>query len=831
MQGCRSAAESRDFDGSSLDASNRIQRNRKESQNFSALLYSKRLALSIASLICLPSQGWAAGITTPPSPARPEVSQSTTNPGPKGSRQHAQGQEGFAIVQADHQGYDGALGLYVAKGNVKLRFNGWLLLANRVEAAERSRSFYATGNVRLYKGDQYIQASSLRYSDWELSGELEDVYGVIDQDTLQNATKINPEAGSNTNQRPFVCPQLSAEPNQKVNSILPPGRIKPPTMPPPIGCPGGNDGERPKPMLQALEHVAFQPQTLTKSELIAPESGNLKTESLLKSTNDAIEQRVQNVRFQGSWASQLNVNLNAVIGSNNQVNGSGLGYRPAKTKGQLISRIRFQAAKVKINGNVWTASQMAFTNDPFTPANAWTVVNNVSAISNPDGTTKLKSKSGSLLLDGKLSLPVIINTTLNQKQRFTGAVDKRDRDGVYLGYNFDPIKIGKRGSLTFQPQFMLQRVLSGSTNSFVLPGESLGKPTSKQSVDFGDAFGLLGELNAPLGEASLTGTLSMATFNPDNIAGGTRGKTKLKQPLNLPGHEFSEIALYGGYRERIYNGSLGLQNLIYAYGAEASGGTKIALNKPENSNTPSKASQPITPSFDPINLNWKIQSGNYQADLYDTYNLATLWRTSIRAEATGSLALWRGTSIATGNTASGLRYSPTAVIPGLGINFGTSGQIAGYSDGSNQNTLTFWGGPVLTLGHFDKPFLDYTRLSASLSGTFINGLSPFGFDRAVDLRTLSFTATQQLYGPIVIEAGATYNIDSNSIYYGQASYSYLEVKVQRRSYEFGVFYSPYDGIGGIRIKLNDFNFNGSGTPFVPTPESSSLPIRKQHNQI
>ena len=47
----------------------------------------------------------------------------------------------------------------------------------------------------------------------------------------------------------------------------------------------------------------------------------------------------------------------------------------------------------------------------------------------------------------------------------------------------------------------------------------------------------------------------------------------------------------------------------------------------------------------------------------------------------------------------------------------------------------------------------------------------------------------------------------------------MEVKLQRRSYELGVYYSPYDGIGGIRIKLNDFNFNGNGTPFVPKPRS------------
>ena len=71
----------------------------------------------------------------------------------------------------------------------------------------------------------------------------------------------------------------------------------------------------------------------------------------------------------------------------------------------------------------------------------------------------------------------------------------------------------------------------------------------------------------------------------------------------------------------------------------------------------------------------------------------------------------------------------------------------------------------------------------------------------------------------MLEAGATFNIDNDSQFYGDVSYSYVELKLQRRSYELGVYYSPYDGIGGIRVKLNDFNFNGSGTPFVPKPRS------------
>ena len=83
---------------------------------------------------------------------------------------------------------------------------------------------------------------------------------------------------------------------------------------------------------------------------------------------------------------------------------------------------------------------------------------------------------------------------------------------------------------------------------------------------------------------------------------------------------------------------------------------------------------------------------------------------------------------------------------------------------------------------------------------------------------------------MVLEAGATFNIDPGSDFFGDNSYSYFEVKLQRRSYEFGVYYSPYDGIGGIRVKLNDFNFDGSGSPFMPTAVNaegaSAMPIRR-----
>ena len=45
--------------------------------------------------------------------------------------------------------------------------------------------------------------------------------------------------------------------------------------------------------------------------------------------------------------------------------------------------------------------------------------------------------------------------------------------------------------------------------------------------------------------------------------------------------------------------------------------------------------------------------------------------------------------------------------------------------------------------------------------------------------------------------------------------SNIEFRWQRRSYDIGIYFNPYEGIGGVRFRLNDFDFNGTGVPFVP----------------
>lgn len=726
------------------------------------------------------------------------------------------------LIRADRQSYDRQRGTLVASGNVEVTLQGWRLRADRLDYAESSRSLLASGRVQLWKANQYLQASSLRYSDWEGSGELLDVYGAIDLETLERdlqgderAASTDPAAPASAatrEERPgFACPPLESHPGQRpMLELLPPGRSSVPSLPAPPGCPGAAADQRQHPLSRLLTETALG-QGL-ESEPAPPSRGN-----------DGATPDVRDVRYRQSLSTSIRLNLGAVIDAADSTDPSGGRYSPPRPQKGGISRVRFQASRLELRDDRWNADSVAFTNDPFTPATAWTLARQVTAVIDPSrGSTEITARRSRILLDGRLSVAAVNDISIGAETvPLELDADSRDRDGIYLGYNLPPIRLGERGSLLLQPQLMLQRALLGETDSYVHPGASLGSPQIEQGIRAGDLFGLNAELDLPVGGLAFKADLSLSTLNPDNVPSGTRGQATLRHPLGLALDPSAAVNLFSSYRERIYNGSLGLQNLIYSYGAGLSGG--ISNPVPGRQELALTQASPSGPGFEPLSLSWSLQSGQYQANMFESEELATLWRSSLNLRADTVLRLWRGKAPADGGGVTSLRYSAVPVVPGFGLEMGLNGSLATYSDGSDQNTLSLWGGPALTLGRFEKPWLDYTRVSVTIGGTLRSGLSPFGFDRAVDLRTLSFSAAQQIYGPLVIAGGARFNIDSDSPFYGDASYSFVELRLQRRAYEFGIFYSPYDGIGGIRLTLNDFDFTGTGTPFVPRPASGSTP--------
>ena len=746
----------------------------------------------------------------------------------------------FLLIRADRQTVDADRKALVAEGNVEARFQGWLLLADRVEVIEPSRTVYATGRLRLYKGNQMLQASRLRYSQLEGRGELDDIYGVIDQEAVDRELSAlrqpaAPQQDSLEGEDPrqgFACPELRSHSDQHpVLGLLPPRWGPLPSMPAPRGCPGADEPMpsraldellrgQPEQSGSSVAESAAEPQIGTSDAGARGQGGT--PQPLNQPLNQPLDQRVQGVRFRQAVDSSIKLDLVAIIDSEEETSTSGprgasIYRRPKPSRGKL-NRLRFQASNLAIRGNRWSAREVAFTNDPFTPAQSWTIGYQVEAQFEGDGITRIRARRTRILLSNRLTLPGINSAVIGEDAlQLTIDTDKRDRDGIYLGYNLPTLRIGEKGKLNLQPQFMLQRSIQGRTESYTAPGKSLAGPRVNQDLRAGDLFGLTGVLDLPIDRFRLQADTSLSTLSPDNLAAGTRSIVRLGTPLGLAGHSSSQGQLFGSYRERIYNGSLGLQTVVYSYGGQLEGSLRFNPDPADPGND-----QRRTPYFGPVELDWRAVAGNYQASLFATDQLDTQWRGRLNAGLSSSLRLWQASLDPERTELSALRYAAEPVRPGLALNFGLASSLARYEEGARQNTLTLFGGPAITLGRFRRPWFDYSQLAVLVGGTLRDGRSPFGFDRAVDLGTLSFRAAQQLYGPLVLEAGATVNIDTNSRFYGDVSYSYLELKLLQRSYELGVYYSPYDKIGGIRIRLNDFSFRGGGTPFVPRPARSNL---------
>jgi len=539
----------------------------------------------------------------------------------------------------------------------------------------------------------------------------------------------------------------------------------------------------------------------------------------------AVDQRVRNVKFvrslklerrQGGFAYDQTAEQRQFGQAQPQ---QLLGfYGEQKLVDGLVNRWRFQAERITITPDGWETDRAAFSNDPFTPSQSWLDLQMVTVVDIGDGKTKIKAKQSKLILENRLPLPMRNNLTLEKKKpvenRFVVADDGIDRSGIYFGYKLPEYDIpNTRAKLKLEPQFMVARALNGSVSTYPLPGSPAGAPKGTQTAQIGDLFGAMAKVEGKiLGFATSDFALSLSTLNPSNFANGTRSWGDFSRSFKLPylgilpaGTYTSR--LYGAYRYRTFNGSLGYQDVYSAVGASLENTGQL---KP----------------WGPINNNyfWRASFGNYQGTTFtsnsptgttisQTINDST--RASFYGAINSSLPIWTGKPRSADDPKS-TQNTPTPITPGLTLNTVTSTALDYYGIGLNQNLISFSGGPTLTLGSFTKNFFDYTQFTITGGGTLQQGQSPFSFDRNVDLATLGIGWTQQLFGPLLFNLGLGYNVDPRSPYFGYTTNAYGELRWQRRGYEFAIYYSPYEQVGGIRVKLNDFNFDGTGVPFVPT---------------
>ena len=119
-------------------------------------------------------------------------------------------------LKADRQFYDSKRNITIAEGNVTARLGEAQIQADRIEFDTGFRTLFARGSVRLQRGNQFFQASVLRYNLVQNEGELDDVYGVIDLEgtptTPQEAAKkpkVDPSSTEQTSQLSHAEPDSS----------------------------------------------------------------------------------------------------------------------------------------------------------------------------------------------------------------------------------------------------------------------------------------------------------------------------------------------------------------------------------------------------------------------------------------------------------------------------------------------------------------------------------------------------------------------------------------------------------------------------------------------
>jgi hypothetical protein len=602
-------------------------------------------------------------------------------------------------------------------------------------------------------------------------------------------------------------------------------------MPPPKGCEnrGAEPPERPRSLAEALEQTAMggTPPDQAKAGTDEPSAQASPIPRSFQPMREQERQRSERIRTIEQRIDDVEAREGLLIerrrggtGNVQTLSDRESDFGPA-TPAQVrrlqserqsqavqgtLTHLRFQAPRIVLTPTGWRANRASFTNDPFTPAQSWMDADDVLAVQEANGDTVITSKRNRLILEDRLPIPVTSSTRIRREQRVENrwvlGVDQEDRDGFYIGRRLRPIGIGRTGKLQLEPQFMLERAYQGSTDSYPAPGGPAGGPDISQPSQLGDLFGLEARLETPLLGFGTTFNLDISSFNPENFLNATRTWGEVERSLRLPVIGDTKARLFAAYRFRVWNGTLGDQDVYTAYGT--------SLEK-----------EGILPDLGPLSNTyfWRVGVGNYQGNEFVSGNqqsqdLARLWRANAFLAVNSVLTVWEGAALP--STPDGaLRYSPVPIVPKLTFSTNLGVELAYFGDGTYQNVLRFSGGPTLTLGHFSKPFLDYTEFTITGGIALREGLSPFTFDRAVDLGTLGIGLTQQLVGPLLFNGGIGLNVDPSSPNYGEVTGSYVELRWQRRSYAFSVFYSPYEGIGGVRVRLNDFGFKGTGVPFVP----------------
>ncbi|MEM1242283.1 MAG: DUF3769 domain-containing protein, partial [Cyanobacteria bacterium P01_H01_bin.26] len=449
-----------------------------------------------------------------------------------------------------------------------------------------------------------------------------------------------------------------------------------------------------------------------------------------------------------------------------------------------IRRLRFEAARIEFDAESWVAEDVRLTNDPFSPPELEFRTERMTLTTLSPTADLLTTEDPRLVFDQGLSLPLfrsryVLNRGApdsNQVNPFIVEVnsDSSDRGGVFLESDI-PVVRNETSSLTVTPQYFIERALNrGFTDS--------------------DVFGIKADFDTRLSPRSdLSAGLTLTGIDFDQLEDNLRGN--IRNRYIIGNHV---LAAEYSYRDRLFNGSLGFQNVRSSLGA-------VLLSPAINLDgrglilTYQAGAQLVTARTDRADL----LDGSLGGD-----NLVTLGRMQASARLRKGFNLWRGTPLPATKT-EGLRYTPVPLVPFLNLNVGLFGVGSYYTSGDFQEEIS---GDIRLdgqIGHLSDNFLDYTRFNVGYSQELISSdNSPFLFDRNVDRSIFSFGILQQIIGPVLLGFQTSINVET-----GEEINTEFIAEYSRRTYGVVLRYSPTRETGSIGFRLSNFNWLGSGDPF------------------
>ena len=596
-------------------------------------------------------------------------------------------------------------GIFYAEGNVVLTMQNGILKTDKLSYDRSNKILRADGNVTFSKGNQFFEASLIQYDFKEEKGFIDNIYGVMDFDTLNGDFNL-----------------YFAENNED---------------------------------LCDKENV----------DLI-----NIPSEvGLLNSSN---------IRFLNSLSLDL-----------------------FKFDFSEITRWRFKSERINIESNKFSSDLIVFTNDPYNEPQFFITSKSFEG-QIIDGKRSFKSNATFITFDNNISIPIGPRTISDSDAiRWGIGYDSKDKDGLFIFRNFDPIINESLFKLDLQQYFLLQRTVKGETEAFRAIDSSFTTENVKNDINFLDSFGLDINIESEFSNSFLNINSSLKTLNPDKFYDAFSLNANFLKNLYLKkivdGKVLDESCDIDGNNLDsnyiTYRSDLGIYALFDKDDIYTGYGAKV-INEYEYSRN--QYSRNYSLIFD---------AGNFKGDSFSDSNvLISLDRYSFSSSLTHSFGI---IDFNESEYTDSFPFTPDTIDQGIFITANISSGFNYYSNSNSQSIFQAGIGPTFVYGDLKENFLDYTYVSLFPEYSYKRGHSPFAFDDFNNDSRLRIDVKQQLFGPILIGFKGSLNLNSNSDSYGNLENIQYSLGISRRAYSVDFIYDEDDEYLLLNFKIYSLGYD------------------------